>query len=170
MEKSPVKYPLVRYLSFCDPALILRNKKISISRLTKALGVFVECNRISGLDAEKVERDFKQLIENPKFEKAAQNFSRKTDRLDHFWMKSIDQYDYSQHLAKILQMIFVLYHSNATPERGFSINKQCLFDNQKEKSLVAIRHVWHAVHDCGGIENIQISKSMIHAVRNSRSL
>jgi len=42
-------------------------------------------------------------------------------------------------------------------------------ENLKEESLIGQRHVWSAKHATGGSKEVNISKTMIHAVRNARS-
>jgi len=65
--------------------------------------------------------------------------------------------------------IFILSHGNASVERGFSVNKDCLIENLHEESLIAQRHVWAAIQKYGGVEKVNITKKMIMDVRNSRS-
>jgi len=62
-----------------------------------------------------------------------------------------------------------LSHGNASVERGFSVNKDCLVENLHEESLIAQRHVWAAIQKYGGVEKVNITKKMIMDVRNSRS-
>lgn len=61
-------------------------------------------------------------------------------------------------------------HGNAFVERGFSINKEIIVENQLAKSLVAQRQVYDAIQAVGGLHNIIIDKQMILKVRNARSL
>ena len=67
-------------------------------------------------------------------------------------------------------MVMMLSHGNAFAERGFSINKEVIIDNLSEQSLVAQRQVYDAIMHHGGIQKIDISKKLIHAVRNASSL
>ena len=53
-----------------------------------------------------------------------------------------------------VKKLLILSHGNATMERGFSINKECLVVNQMETSLVAQRLVYETVMEVGGIENV----------------
>jgi len=39
----------------------------------------------------------------------------------------------------------------------------------KEESLIGHRHVWSDINAAGGSKEVNISKSMIHAVRNASS-
>ncbi len=63
----------------------------------------------------------------------------------------------------------ILSHGNASVEGGFSINKEVLVENLKEKSVVALRTVYDAIRRCGcPIQEIEIPTAMIHRVRSSR--
>ena len=55
-------------------------------------------------------------------------------------------------------------------ERGFSINKECLVDNQLPRSIIAQRIVYDALQAVGGVQNLPIDKQLILAFRNARDL
>ena len=57
-------------------------------------------------------------------------------------------------------------------ERGFSINKECLVENQYNRSLIAQRTICDAVikNNSKELTPSFISKGMIHAARNAHSL
>ncbi|CAL1672571.1 unnamed protein product [Lasius platythorax] len=61
----------------------------------------------------------------------------------------------------------ILSHGNAAVERGFSVNKKCLVENQKEKSLIAQRIIYDTVNAKGELENFIVTKDLIHAARNA---
>ncbi|KAJ8665432.1 hypothetical protein QAD02_007094 [Eretmocerus hayati] len=109
-------------------------------------------------------------METSNFVTKAQVFNREVDRLDDFWVAVIDEEQHTyKGLLNIIKTICICFHGNADVERGFSANKRILQDNQKEKTLISFRHVWHAVHEVGGIQNVILTKSMIRAVQNASS-
>lgn len=65
----------------------------------------------------------------------------------------------------------ILAHGNAHLERGFSINQECIVENQKEKSLIARRIICDAIDmmDCP-LENFVIDKQLIKCARMSYNL
>lgn len=97
-------------------------------------------------------------------------FSTTDNRLDEFWMDVIPKSDDYADLRAFLKMVLILSHGNAFAETGFSINKELLIENLTEHSLVEQRRVYDAITHHGGIKNVDITRSMIHAVRNSRGL
>lgn len=168
LDKSPLKYPIVRGITFCDPHIIANDVKISLRRLKNTLTIFVDNNLISGCAADRVEREFIKLFNNSQFVEQCKNYLR-TDRLDEFWTNLPSICNLSTETMNFLKTIFILFHGNAAVERGFSINKECISENMKEKSLIGQRHVWAAINAAGGSKEVNISKTMIHAVRNARS-
>jgi len=71
-------------------------------------------------------------------------------------------------MMNVLKKVLIFSHGNASVERGFSVNKECLIVNLQEESLIVQRHVWSAINKVDGISNIDISKKLILNVRNSR--
>lgn len=84
LDKSPLKYPIVKGITFCDPYIIGINFKIPLRRLKYTLDIFVDNNLISGCAADRVEREFIKLFNNSQFIELCKNYL-KTDRLDEFW-------------------------------------------------------------------------------------
>ncbi|GBO38609.1 hypothetical protein AVEN_9117-1 [Araneus ventricosus] len=69
----------------------------------------------------------------------------------------------------LLKMIMILSHGKSNVERGFSINKDCLWENMKQQTLIARRIVYDSIQANGGISNFEVSKQLILSVRNSRA-
>ena len=68
-------------------------------------------------------------------------------------------------LCKLAKTLMVVSHGNADPERGFSLNKNILTDNRSslsQSSIVGLRTVKDFLIAAGGIENVKITRSMIH--------
>jgi len=93
------------------------------------------------------------------------------ERLDTFWVSACSLYGSGDGgvLMKVLRLIFTLSHGNAPCERGFSVNKECLIENQKHETLVALRQVYDAVRSVGGVDKLVITKDCILDVRNARA-
>lgn len=73
-------------------------------------------------------------------------------------------------LALVARAALTLAHSNAVPERGFSINNALLGKERlalDEKKIVAHRLVKDSVKLFGGVTNVPITKEMVTAARRS---
>lgn len=60
-----------------------------------------------------------------------------------------------------MKVVLVLSHGQASVERGFSINKELIVENQKELSLVAQRLIVDHVRSVGGVSNVAITKELL---------
>ncbi|CAH0549771.1 unnamed protein product [Brassicogethes aeneus] len=165
-DRSPLKYPLTQAITCINPDIVeIGGEK----RLKKALEIFVEKNLLIPSMAESVTREYSRFIRISTVKNEMKNYSRKETRLDHLWMKILGSMDEFQNLKIFVKMILILSHGNAAVERGFSVNKECLVENQKEASLIAQRHVYDAVMERGGILKTEVNQSMVHAFQNSHS-
>lgn len=129
----------------------------------------MENNLISGITADKIDREYRHLIGISVVQEKFKIFKRSEIRLDHFWVDlitSCGKKDY-ENLWSFMKNVMILSHGNATVERGFSINKECLVDNQKEKSLIAQRIIYDTVNAKGGLQNFIVTKDLIHAAHNA---
>ncbi|XP_046596578.1 uncharacterized protein LOC124294615 isoform X1 [Neodiprion lecontei] len=167
-DKSPITYRLTKALSFCDPRIILESRNIASKRLSAALTEFVSHKWISGISADRIEREFKALSAKPAVIEQLKEFTR-DERLDHFWKNMAVSNNLSSEFMSFVKKLFVMSHGNASVERGFSVNGECLVENQSEKSLVAQRLIWEAIRSAGGVDKVSITKHMIHYARNSRA-
>lgn len=168
LVKSPIKYKMVKGISFCDPSIIVSSVKVANFRFKTTLEIFVENHWVSGIVGDKLEIEFSILCSNKSFIERAKQFSRNEVRLDSFWTNIGIVFNLSSAMMNVLKKVLIFSHGNASVERGFSVNKECLITNLKEESLIAQRHVWSAINKVGGISNIIISKKLILDVRNAR--
>ena len=87
------------------------------------------------------------------------NFNFSTDRLDELFSTYMNADPY-QKLFKVLQLLLVLSHGEASVERGFSVNKELEVENLETQSLVAQRLVCDHINAVGGILNVPIAQPL----------
>ncbi|KAJ8368824.1 hypothetical protein SKAU_G00088520 [Synaphobranchus kaupii] len=68
----------------------------------------------------------------------------------------------------VVKMLLVLSHGQASVERGFSINKELIVENQKEASLVAQRLIVGHIRSVGSVTNVQLTKELLISVSGAR--
>lgn len=169
LERSPLKYALTKSISCLDPEIALHSN-IRDKRLKSTLQHLVQKRHLAGIEADAVQRQFMYISETDVFNEELNNFSREEGRLDDLWMQILTSYKGDKkELEKFVKKILILSHGNARLERGFSVNKECVVENQKEESLIAQRQIHDAVSVLGGVHNVVITKPMIHAVRSART-
>lgn len=172
IEKSPLKYPFVKCISCLNPDVTLQQKEAE-SRLSKAVEILAENNIMSTTICNKIESEFKQIISLTATKEKLKSFKRSETRLDHFWFKVIEMYGFDNYsnLFHFIKTVMILAHGNAFLERGFSINNECIVENQKEKSLIAQRIICDSINNTEHpIEKFVIDKKLLQCVRSSKSL
>jgi len=76
------------------------------------------------------------------------------------------------HLSYVAKAALTLSHSNASPERGFSVNNALVTTDRgslSERSIVTVRVVKEAVRMFVSSTTVPINKDVIHAVRHAHS-
>ena len=77
-------------------------------------------------------------------------FDYKKDHLDEFIWPFFMRFTDNKELCTVCKVIFVLSHGQSITERGFSINKEVVVDNMKEKSLISQGLVYDIIQSCYG--------------------
>lgn len=166
IERSPLKYKLTRGASCLDPVIAL-SPDLGPKRLTLALDALSENGWMSGLEAERAHRSYIHVCKLGPAQARLRDFDRKEQRLDTLWIGLCQGHE---ELLSLVKIVLCLSHGNATVERGFSINKECLVENLKEESLIAQRVVYDAVSEAGGVANVDITDRMVQMVRGAYSV
>lgn len=172
IEKSPLKYKLVRGLSSLHPSIILNNSSVGLTRFKIILEILHNANRISEVVAEKAKNQFSSFCTaakncyNDQFKSLLSDES--SLELDSFYYGLLAKEKKWEDLWLVVKLCLIISHGNASVERGFSVNKTILVENLKEQSLVNQRIVYDGIKSLGGVENIQIDKRMMLAVRGAR--
>ena len=89
---------------------------------------------ITSLEAERAERQYKELLENKDAMKEMKLFEMK-DRVDTFLSKILGRE--SPDLTKVIRIILIMSHGNASVESGFSVNGDIILPNMLEETIVA---------------------------------
>lgn len=171
-EKSPLKYRTVKAITCFDPAIAATS--VGLNRFKNLLGILVDHNIISGSAGDLARNDFSRLCEQSIDDlKSYKRYSKEEDTdLDTFWTQLAHKHLKGKDLEnfmKIIKISLILSHGNANLERGFSVNSECLNPNLQEKSLVARRSIYDSVSSIGGIQKLDITKSLQNSVRLARS-
>lgn len=164
-DRSPLSYALTRAASSLNPEVAV-NENLFAQRLTKLLLTFCENNWMTSSVAEKAKMQLTKVCSENVLK--LQEYQR-TERIDKFWYNLLSTYSKPcDEAISLIKMTMILSHGNSNVERGFSINKSCLWDNMNEESLVARRVVFDYIQDLGGVSNVEITKQLILSVKNAR--
>lgn len=165
LEKSPMKYSLVRSAVWLDPQQISKYPTPCKTALSTCLQVLVNAGQANMRECDRITKEYEELISKGdvvQFE----TFNRET-RLDTFYAPVSKLKEY-QHLWKVMKLILSLSHGQADVERGFSVNNQVEVENQMEQALISRRLIIDHIRQIGGVTNISVGKDMLSHAKNAR--
>lgn len=172
-ERSPLNYKMTRAVSCLDPIVAANTPSLAQDRVDLALSILcTEKNWFSGAKADRIKRSYSALLREPHVLTRLKEFNAKDTRLDVLWpdlLASVQTIPAKEDLLDFVKVLLILFHGNAALERSFSLNNDCMIVNQKESSLIANRIVQDVVVADGGVNKVNVTKSMIHAARNAKA-
>ena len=167
-ERSPLIYEITRSVSCFNPQVTV-NQKLFEKRLTKLLVTLCEKNWLGTVQADKAKNQFQEICCSSSNLSKLKSYS-KADRIDQFWYEMLSSATKPcDDALLVVKMMMLLSHGNSNVERGFSINKDCLWENMKEETTVARRIIYDALQVHGNLNEFEITKQMVLSVKNSRA-
>ncbi|GBM36831.1 hypothetical protein AVEN_82824-1 [Araneus ventricosus] len=124
---------------------------------------------MTAVTADKAKPEFCKFIASPHVKKEMLEFKHESERLDVFYSSLMDKNTNYQNFFMFVKNVLIMSLGNAAVERGFSINKAMLIENMQERSVIALRTVYDAVSNSGGLFKVDITKQMKLAARNAHS-
>ncbi len=170
IERSPLKYTMVRSFTCLSPLKIVISRSNSERRMGDLLQKLYEGNQISSIVADRCKVQFSDLCSRAQTDlKPVFEGYTAAERLDCFYSKLLFEKDSFVDLWFVVKFVMTLSHGNASVESGFSINGDMLIENMHEQSLIAQRQVYDAVKTVGGILKVKIDKRMRQQARGAHS-
>ena len=165
-ERSPIKLKFVLQLRSLKPQYIIRHPNASVTNFEKLLDSLIELKYLKAPECDTLltqYRDFLSLIKLDHREKFTEFNLKSENRLDVLYYSIIGNDTKFIELWNLFKMMFTLSHGQAATERGFSINKEVLETNMKEKAIVAERMICDSVNKELSIEKTNdVSKIIIN--------
>ena len=137
-ERSPLKYLLVRCISYLSLMVILsENAEVLEKRISLLLDICYKAGRITAVvgDAAKMQCQLLYDSSNSKNQTALRSF-HESDRLDVFYSQLLNGGLTYADLFSVIILILILSHGNESVESEFSVNKATLVENLAKESLV----------------------------------
>lgn len=88
-EKSPLKYPIVKPISCFNPSNALHSN-MSQKRLSIVLEKFVRNNIVPAIVAEKMEKEFREIIAFETTREKWKSYNKAESRLDNLWISIME--------------------------------------------------------------------------------
>ena len=145
IERCPLKYPLVTYLSSLNPPKMISSASDVTAKFEKILQILLNGNWRSAGECNELLSKYKAFLVQMKQDHAVDfwDFTPDSRRLDTFLGNYMQDHIEFAKLWDIFKMLLTISHGQASVERGYSVNKDMLFENLHEKTVVALR----TVHD-----------------------
>ena len=146
IERCPLKYPLVTYLSSLNPPKMISSASDVTAKFEKILQILMNGNwRPPGDECDELLSKYKAFLLQMKQDHAVdfRDFTPDSRRLDTFLGNYMQDHIQFAKLWDIFKMLLTISHGQASVERGYSVNKGMLIENLHEKTVVALR----TVHD-----------------------
>jgi hypothetical protein len=172
MEKSPVKSFFARCLRCLSPNYIAECSETCEKLFDRILSKLVSYKLITPDTADRSKSQYNKFTTTVVKENKPEflNYSKTDQRLDEFMMKFVGGSTKFSELCKVFKILLILSHGQAQVERGFSVNKNLLVENQHTTSLTAQRIIHdHMVYHELESSNLTVTAKLSNHVKQARS-
>jgi len=69
----------------------------------------------------------------------------------------------------VCELALLLSHGQASVERGFSVNKELVIENESKQTLAARRIIKDHIIHVNGVTSVEITRNMVVAAHNARA-
>lgn len=157
LEKCPLNYTLVRNLGWLDPQKIKDRPDICEKQLKYCLQIISSAGRVRLNRCDRILNQFRDFAVVCKTsEDASQCPTGPHSRLDTFFHAQLAKEQQFRDLWDVVRKVLMLSHGQVPVERGFSINKNIIVENMKERTLIAQRIIVDHLHDVGGVAKVHV--------------
>ena len=143
-----------------------------VERFHSLCDTLIDANRLAPHAADRASHSYQDLLRSKDFSNRAKDYMRlpaEERRLDSFFKDELAEHNDCAELYRIIKSVLIMSHGNSEVERGFSVNKSLLQDNQHERSLISQRLVHQAIPKTGKkFLEMDIDKQMMIDVRFSK--
>lgn len=157
-NKALVNQQLVRSMRCLDPRYMAESKEMCLDQMKRILHHLVVANHVEESVCDDILREFSEFCDFAALQANFREFEPITDRVDTLLHSTMGANKAFSKVWHVVKMLLVLSHGQASVERGFSINKELIVENQKEASLVAQRLIVGPIRSVGGVTNVQLTK------------
>ena len=171
-EKCPLRYDVVRHMDCLNPKKMASKPDHSTTHFKKLLLTFVASGVVAESECDSLIGLFRNYLSTTVQENefAFKNFDYVSCGVDAFHYLHMGASDKFRPLLEVFKIFLILSHGQASVERGFSVNKECVEDNQAAKSLVARRIVLDHVRNAGGVLKVKITAELRRSCRSARMI
>ena len=147
IERCPLKYTLVRYLSSLNPPKMISSASDVTAKFENILQILMNGSWRSVGECDELLSQYKAFLVQMKPDHAVnfRDFTPDSRRLDTFLGNYMQDHIQFAKLWDIFKMLLTISHGQASVERGYSVNKDLLIENLHEKTVVVLRTVDYSI-------------------------
>lgn len=168
LKKAPVHHTLVRSMQCLDPRRMAECKELCASQMRRMLHILVEAKHVNEVMCDDILREFREFCDLAALQAKFREFDPNNTRVDTLLHETMGTKPSFSKVWDVVKILLVLSHGQASVERGFSINKELIVENQRERSLVAQRLIVDHVRSVGGITKVEITKELLLSAAGAR--
>jgi hypothetical protein len=164
LEKTPLKYRLVRNLSCLDPCKMARTQ-LSVNRFKRVMGCMCAANRVREADVDEIVDEFTNFVQSFGTRPTCVNFKMREDHLETWYYENMNR---NTKVWEVVKVLLLLSHGQAAVERGFSVNKNVSVHSLTEQHLIDLRVIKDHLNSIGGLKEVQVTKEMLFSCSSAR--
>jgi len=160
------------YLSVFDPRRMAADDQRDENKLLlrNLLQHLVDAGRVQEEEADVITNEYARCIDEvvakdkSKYSdfQSSPNSEGDTDRIDVLFYDTVSSNKAFSKLWQVVKQALVLFHGQASVERGFSVNKEVEAENLDTSTVAAKRLICNHVRAIGGLMNIDIHNKQLH--------
>jgi hypothetical protein len=166
LEKCPIVYKLVRNMVCLDPSFIALQPNAACNKFKHVVNSLVEAKRLECDAVDSVRETFNNFVKKVKDLPEFTNFDRKTTKVDQFLFEKCQDYP---ELWRVIKGLLLLSHGQAAIERGFSVNKRVIRENQTQECLISLRIVKDHLAHVGGLSKLNVGDELLTYCSSART-
>lgn len=170
VERSPLKYPLVRNMTCLNPSYMVKNERSSSEKFSGILMVLMDLGWYSAEKCDNAKAEYRQLLTDliANHKQECKTYDHRKMSLDSFFFGIVGNDLQKVNVWMIIRHLLTLSHGQAAVERGFSVNKDILSVNLQKQTLKAMRTVTDALNNLGSkVEDFVVTKDILQSCKSS---
>ena len=170
IEKTPIGYASARRLACLDPVSIATSTTQASNQFKLVIDHLVKQQHLEGRSCDELIRQYDEFVDTvvksnlPAFKE----FDIHKQRLDEFLQQHVVKSGSFLKLWEVMRMVLILSHGQASVEKGFSINRQVMIENLKERSFIAQRTIHDHLLHVSGLNALVVDKPFLSAAASGR--
>ena len=170
IEKTPIGYAFARRLACLDPVSIATSTTQAAIQFKLVVDYLVKQQHLQGRNCDELIRQYNEFLDSvvrpnsPAFK----DFDFHKQRLDEFLHQHVARSGSFAKLWDVMRTLLILSHGQASVEKGFSINRQVVVENLKERSFIAQRTIHDHLLHVGGLDALIVDKPLLSAAASGR--